>query len=80
MEKQDRCVSEEVFRTAVDKARGIAEKMKKLFKSPLHQIDALVISKYIPFYRLFRHSTIFLSFGRIGSASFLRFTGEYAQK
>jgi hypothetical protein len=44
MEKRDRRVFEEVFHAVVGKARGIAGKMRKLFKSPLRIIDASVIS------------------------------------
>jgi hypothetical protein len=44
MERRDCHVFEDVFYAAVDKAQGIAGKMKKLFKNPLRIIDASVIS------------------------------------
>ena len=44
MEKRDCHVFEDVFHAVVDKAQGIAGKMKKLFKNPLRIIDASVIS------------------------------------
>ncbi|MDR2796162.1 MAG: hypothetical protein LBB47_05565 [Spirochaetaceae bacterium] len=44
MEKRDCHVLEDAFHIVVDKAQGIAGKMKKLFKAPLRIIDAPVIS------------------------------------
>jgi hypothetical protein len=44
MEKRDGHIFEDVFHTTVDKAQGIAGRMKKLFKNPLRIIDASVIS------------------------------------
>jgi hypothetical protein len=44
MEKRDYHVFEDVFHMVVDKAQGIAGKMKKLFKAPLRIIDASTIS------------------------------------
>ncbi|MFP3089188.1 DUF4372 domain-containing protein, partial [Treponema sp. TIM-1] len=44
MEKRDWHVFEEVFHAVVDKAQGLAGKMKKLFKHPLRIIDASIIS------------------------------------
>jgi hypothetical protein len=44
MEKRDHHVFEDVFHMVVDKAQGIAGKMKKVFKNPLRIIDASVIS------------------------------------
>ena len=44
MERRDCHVFEDVFHMVVDKAQGIAGRMKKLFKNPLRIIDASVIS------------------------------------
>ena len=44
MEKRDCQVFEDVFHEVVEKAQGIAGRMKKLFKNPLRIIDASVIS------------------------------------
>jgi hypothetical protein len=44
MERRDCHVFEDVFHAVVEKAQGIAGRMKKLFKDPLRIIDASVIS------------------------------------
>jgi hypothetical protein len=46
VEKRDRRVFEEVFNAVVNKARGIAEKMKKLFNIPLRIIDTPIIDRF----------------------------------